>query len=354
MSPDAGDTIRSPNAATFGGILEVPMPKPLDELFAASRAGDAVAAWRVLERSPELAKVTGPHPIWGGEPTALHLAVENGRADVAAMLLKLGADPNHPSDMYDGWTPLLIAAMRQSRSLVDLLLSYGAHVDAWEAAALGDVDRLDAIISIDPDVVHVHRANDAPPLHFAATIEVAQHLIDRGAMLDAVDKYGSTAARSAAYGRRARRTVAKFLAELSNERDPWMLAALDDTAGLAALALQGMDILRVRRDGINPASGFGEMPLHTASALGNASTVRFLLSRGVDPDAEVENGVRPLHYAAKCDSREVVDLLLKAGANPRLRDGEHQATPADWARFFGKFELASYLEAVEESAGEQG
>src|SRR5206468_9503299 len=65
--------------------------KALDELFAASRAGDAVTAWRVLEKSPELAKVTGPHPIWGGEPTALHVAVENGRADVAAMLLRMGA-----------------------------------------------------------------------------------------------------------------------------------------------------------------------------------------------------------------------------------------------------------------------
>jgi ankyrin repeat protein len=321
--------------------------KPLDELFAASRAGDAVGAWRVLEQSPELARVTGPHPIWGGEPTALHLAVENGRTDVAAMLLKMGADPNHPSDMYDGWSPLLIAAGRQSRPLVELLLSHGAHVDAWEAAALGDVARLEAIINADPDVVKTHRANDAPPLHFAATIEVAQLLIDHGAPLDAVDKYGSTAARSAAYGRRSRRQVARFLMELTNERDPWMLAALDDTAGLAELALMGTDIVTAKRLGINPASGFGEMPIHTAAALGNIATVRFLLGRGADPNAEVEKGVRPLHYAAKCDSREVVDELLKAGANPQIKDGQHEATASDWARFFGNFELAGYLEVAE-------
>jgi ankyrin repeat protein len=319
-----------------------------DELFAASRAGDAVAAWRVLEKAPELAKVTGPHPIWGGEPTALHVAVENGRTDVAAMLLRMGADPNHPSDMYDGWTPLLIAAGRQSRPLVELLLSHGAQIDAWEAAALGDVDRLDAIIRAQPSVVSAHRANDAPPLHFAATIEVAKLLIDRGAPLDAVDKYGSTAARSAAYGRRSRRPIARFLIEVTGERDPWILAALDDTAGLARLALEGVDIVNARRDGINPASGFGEMPIHTAAALGNAATVRFLLERGADPNAPVEKAVRPLHYAAKCDSREVVDILLDAGGDPRLKDGEHQATASDWARFFGNFELAGYLERVEE------
>jgi ankyrin repeat protein len=251
--------------------------------------------------------------------------------------------------MYDGWTPLLIAAGRQSRSLVDLLLSDGAHVDAWEAAALGDVDRLAAIITADPSVLSMHRANDATPLHFAATVEVAKLLIDRGTPLDAVDKYGSTAARSAAYGRRTRRPVAKYLVEVTGERDPWILAALDDTAGLATLALRGEDIINGRRDGINPAGGFGEMPLHTAASLGNVATVRFLLGRGANANAEVERGVRPLHYAAKCDSREVVDELLRAGADPRVRDGEHQATPADWARFFGKFELAGYLESVEEA-----
>ncbi|HEY4305004.1 MAG TPA: ankyrin repeat domain-containing protein [Gemmatimonadaceae bacterium] len=324
--------------------------RPIDELFAASRAGDTAAAWRVLERSPELARVTGPHPIWGGEPTALHLAVENGRADVALMLLKLGADPNHPSDMYDGWTPLLLAAGRESRALVDLLLSYGANVDAWEAASLGDVDRLAALITADPAVVSTHRANDAPPLHFAASVEVAKLLIERGAPLDALDKYASTAARSAAYGRRSRRPVAKYLVELTDERDPWMLAALDDTAGLAAFALKGNDIISGRRIGINPASGFGETSLHTAAAMGNVATVRFLLGRGADANAEVDNGVRPLHYAAKCDSREVVDALLKAGANPNVKDGERDATPSDWARFFGKFELAGYLESVEEQA----
>jgi ankyrin repeat protein len=328
--------------------LVIVMTKPLDELFAASRAGDAVAAWRVLERAPELARVTGPHPLWDGEPTALHLAVENGRTDVATMLLKLGADPNHPSDMYDGWTPLLIAAGRQSRPLVDLLLSHGAHVDAWEASSLGDAARLEAIINASSDVVHARRANNAPPLHFAATPQVAALLVERGAPLEAVDKFGSTAARSAAYGRRSRRPVARFLIELTGERDPWMLAALDDTAGLAELAIGGIDVVNGVREGINPASGFGETPLHTAAALGNLNTVKFLLGRGALPDAAVDRGARPLHYAAKCDSREVVQTLLDAGANPRLKDGEHEATAADWARFFGNFDLAGFLETAEE------
>jgi ankyrin repeat protein len=322
--------------------------KSLDELFDASRAGDREAAARVLARSPELARVTGPHPIWGGEPTALHVAVENGRADVAALLLGAGADPNHPSGMYDGWTPMLIAAGRESRELVDLLRSHGAEVDAWEAAALGDLPRLSEIVGRHPAVVRERRANQAPPLHFAATVDVARFLVAQGAALDALDKYGATAARSAAYGRRSRRPVARFLMDVSGESDVWLLAALDDVDGLRAMAERGDDILGARRSGLNPASGFGETPLHTAAALANLGTVSFLIAEGVDVDIPSgPAGDRALHYAAKRNARDVVDALLSAGANPRLKDADHEATPADWARFAGHFALATYLEDLE-------
>ncbi len=322
--------------------------KSLDELFDASRAGDRAAAARVLARSPELARVTGPHPIWGGEPTALHVAVENGRTDVASLLLEAGADPNHPSDMYDGWTPMLLAAGRESRELVDLLRSHGAQVDAWEAAALGDLARLSEIVARDPGVVRERRANQAPPLHFAATVEVAAFLVAHGADLDALNKYGASAARSAAYGRRTRRPIARFLMERSGEADAWLFAALDDVDALLALSARRADILGARRDGLNPASGYGETPLHTAAALANLATVSFLIVQGVDVDVSCgPQGDRPLHYAAKCNARDVVDALLAAGANPRVKDADHEATPADWARFAGHFALAMYLEDLE-------
>lgn len=322
--------------------------KSLDDLFDASRAGDRVAAARVLAGSPELARVTGPHPIWGGEPTALHVAVENGRADVAALLLETGADPNHPSDMYDGWTPMLIAASRESAELVDLLRTHGARIGAWEASALGNVAALAAIVSENPPVVRERRANEAPPLHFAATVAIAEFLVAHGADLDALDKHGATAARAAAYGRRTRRPVANFLMERSGEADAWLFAALDDADSLRALAERGVDVLAARRDGLNPASGYGETPLHTAAALANLDAVAFLIGRGVD--VNVSNGAdgdRALHYAAKRNARDVVDVLLAAGANPRLKDATHEGTPADWARFAGHFALAAYLEDSE-------
>jgi hypothetical protein len=43
----------------------------------------------------------------------------------------------------------------------------------------------------------------------------------------------------------------------------------------------------------------------------------------------------------------VVDVLLAAGADPGLKDDVRQGTASDWARFFGHFELAAFLEAAE-------
>ena len=321
---------------------------PYDAPFVAPGAGHAQGAIRPLHPGADLTRVTGPHPIWGGEPTSLHLAVESGRRDVAALLLKAGADPNHRSDQYDGWTPLLIAAGRESQSLIELLLAHGATVDAWAAAALGDVDQLRAIIHRTPDVILERRANGAPPLHFAGTVDAARLLVDRGAPLGTVDKYGATAARSAAYGRRSRRPVATFLMERSGESDPWLLAALDDAEGLRALDLAGVDVAAAVRDGLNPANGTGEMPIHTAAALGNVAAVEALLASGANANAHLPgSGARPLHYAARLGAREVVDVLLAAGADPRLKDEGRHATASDWARFFGRFDLAEYLELAE-------
>lgn len=227
-------------------------------------------------------------------------------------------------------------------------LARGAAVDAWEAAAAGDVGQLGAILDRSPEALFERRANGAPPLHFAATIDVARLLVDRGAPLDVVDNYGATAARAAAYGPRVRRPVAKFLMEQSGERDPWLLAAIDDADALLVLARAGVNVTSALRDGLNPADALGEMPIHTAAALGNVATLEALLACGADPNALVPgSGTRPLHYAARSGSRTVVDALLAAGADPRLTDHTRHAMASDWARFFAHFGLAGYLELAE-------
>ena len=49
--------------------------------------------------------------------TPLHIACQDGDRDMAATLLEAGADPNGP--LYDGTTPLYIAAMCGHPKLVE-------------------------------------------------------------------------------------------------------------------------------------------------------------------------------------------------------------------------------------------
>lgn len=310
--------------------------------FEAVRAGDGDTVADRLRDNPRLVNEPGPHPVWGGRPTALHVAVENDRLEIAAFLLDRGADVNAPSDGYDGWTPLLIAVTGGKTAFIDLLLSRGARVNAWEAAAMGDVARLRTLLAENPALVRERGVNDAPPLHFASTVDVARVLVDAGAPLDALDKYGSTAARSAAYAGAKRAPVARFLMRASGERDLWLYAALDDVDGLATLVNSGADV-NAARQGINPGSGPDETPLLTAASLGNLAAAKFLLDRGASPRGTGGNDATPLHYAAKQGSPAMVDLLLSAGADRGVTDRSHQATPADWAEFFGHRELAEYL-----------
>jgi len=51
----------------------------------------------------------------------------------------------------------------------------------------------------------------------------------------------------------------------------------------------------------------------------------------------------PLHEAAAKGNLETIELLLAHGADPNLRDGSYQSTPAGWAEHFGQKEAQRYL-----------
>jgi ankyrin repeat protein len=78
--------------------------------------------------------------------------------------------------------------------------------------------------------------------------------------------------------------------------------------------------------------------LYFASRNGHADVVRELLTHDPDLNFRAYLGGTPLHWAHFDASREVIDLLLKAGADPALRDYEYHCTP----RAFGICVAASW------------
>ena len=87
----------------------------------------------------------------------------------------------------------------------------GAVITVHAAARLGLIEKLKELIEADPDLLHARGGDGQTPLHFAATVEVAAYLLDRGADIDARDvDHESTPAQ---YMVRSRQEVARFLVE---------------------------------------------------------------------------------------------------------------------------------------------
>jgi hypothetical protein len=64
----------------------------------------------------------------------------------------------------------------------------------------------------------------------------------------------------------------------------------------------------------------------------NLEAVRFMLDCGFPVDyPERSHGYSPLHNAAWAGAFELVELLLKRGHPPGIRDPQHQGTPLNWA-----------------------
>ena len=125
---------------------------------AASRGGAGVARL-LLDHGAE---VNAVEPWVGATP--LHIAAARGYAVMAELFLDRGADPRVVDKQ--GYTPLHLAVELQNDELVTQLLSRGAEVDVFTAAALGRVDVLEALLEDRPERVH-EAILGATPLHWA-------------------------------------------------------------------------------------------------------------------------------------------------------------------------------------------
>lgn len=80
------------------------------------------------------------------------------------------------------------------------------------------------------------------------------------------------------------------------------------------------------------------------------AAVERLLDAGARPDAlppGIHEQGAALHLAAMCGLTRMVEVLLRRGASPDLRDPEHRATPSGWAEYGGHSDLSARLNALE-------
>jgi ankyrin repeat protein len=84
--------------------------------------------------------------------------------------------------------------------------------------------------------------------------------------------------------------------------------------------------------------------LHRCAAKAQIDIAQVCLDYGADINQiETEWSSTPLAWAAREGKKEMVEWLLKKGANPRLPEDESWALPIEWAKRCGHREIVQLL-----------
>ena len=160
-----------------------PADDPAEALRAAVCADSATRVRGVLEQHPELkSRLDDPLPnyAFGGTGAARRRAAWQSRDDRRALVRRRRRQ--RAQSLVGG----RLRRPRQ-RSWIGVISHRARRHRRHAAARLGMFDRLDELVSANPDVVHARGGDGQTPLHVAASVAIAEYLVNRGADVDARD-----------------------------------------------------------------------------------------------------------------------------------------------------------------------
>jgi ankyrin repeat protein len=294
--------------------------------------------------------------------TALQIATELARFEVARVLVERGADPNAGwSDGEDIGSPLHYACIHENLPMVRLLLDKRADVNA-----ISKSESVGVPVMGSPLMAAIRSQN----------LELVTLLLDRGAKPDlkVTGKSSVASPISEAVQSGSIPIVEKLLERGVSVKDSWLVfvaASNNDSKMVRLLVAKGADINAKFSEGnqttaMHAVAGSLEMtklllelgaspkvtdaakftPLHTAISLYSAinapvstsenerdpfPTIQLLVKHGAPINAQTNDGVTPLHLAlSRKTPNDVIDWLLANGADPNIKDVQ-SLPPASYA-----------------------
>lgn len=228
----------------------------------------------------------------------IHVAMDNGTADIVSLLFKHGARLNDLPGTLTPFYPLHRACDENRPELVKLLLEHGADINHRDKS--GYTPLMKAVSKQSGDIV--------------------DYLIEKGANVNAVGERGFSALSIAAGN--ASLDIVKVLlahgANLTETKDPYIAPVTE------AAQRNKMDNLKCLVEAGAPVNTGSDWmtPLMYAIQNKNLEMSRYLLKHGANPNTQSPAirfdipGRTPLSIAVNRNHTDIVEILLDAGVDP--------------------------------------
>jgi ankyrin repeat protein/L-ascorbate metabolism protein UlaG (beta-lactamase superfamily) len=327
-------------------VIVVPLAQA-GEIHDAITAGDRARVEALLRQNPSLARAPNENPT---RDLPMHTAAYAGQVEIAQRLLDAGGEIEGVDS--DGSTALHCAAVSRKPEMVHFLLSRGADVNRRDkngayslsfAASAGDSACVRMILDAGADL-NLITPQGTTLLHYACPRGLwwlADPILAAGGDINRGDREGVTPLHLLSQGRFPERVEQAIVRGAD--------AAVADSDGTTPLHFASMfdrpevaRVLLAHGADANAADHRGSTPIIWASR-GGAPMVRLLLEHGAEPNVRNEWGQTPLLAAVDNGNAETVDLLLRAGADPKPTEADFGMTSLHLAALLGYRDVAEAL-----------
>ena len=303
-------------------------------LLAAARNGQAAALDLLLKAKVEL-KVNER----GTGKNALHLAAEAGQVGAVVRLLDAGMPIDEPGSVYKrsalGWAleakqiPAAMALIeRHAQVNVPKGGVFGDDAIAVLALKTGDTALMDQLLAAGLDLTPRDRFGNTL-LHTAVTlgnVEIVRWLLAHGAEVNAEKQGGLPPLFCAASPEIADALVAKGATLYNADHSRSLAHCVDTVPMLAWCAAHGLNLDEPMADGVTPLIKTAGLAYLHRPASDTTDMMTLLLKQGANPNARAKSGLTALLNATQHGLLEAVTLLLDHQADANLADN-HGVTP---------------------------